>query len=286
MVDTLKNESMYETTLIVFSSDNGGDDQANNYPKRGAKFSNWQGGVNVAAFVSGGFLPKTRRGIKLEGLATVWDLLATYSVVGGLTEAVAREDSAAEAAGLPAIDSMSQWGYWSGETKTPPRTEVAIGGEVGNENGGSSGVRFQGPTSSNTGVEALISGLPGAQYKLMLGTFHEAMWTGPQWPNKTSTSFNANHSHWDVTADCRKTGCLYDLTNDPNEHTDLAVNGGHSALVAKMRARLEAMNATVFTPDRGTNKANTLGCTVGVKEYNGYFGPFLDLPPDADEREE
>jgi len=241
-------------------------------------------------------------------LATAWDLYATLSVAAGLSEAEAVSDASAAKAGLPAIDSISQWEYWmssSGEGESdaasgavlPPRTELAVGGEVGDENGGVSGVRWKGPSASNTGVEAIIMSVTTTNaatttattttlYKLMVGTFHFAMWTGPQWPNKTSTSFNANHSHWDVTADCRKTGCLYDLTNDPNEHTDLAVNGGHSALVAKMRARLEAMNATVFTPDRGTNKANTLGCTVGVKEYNGYFGPFLDLPPDADEREE
>ena len=123
--------------------------------------------------------------------------------------------------------------------------EVAIGGEVGNENGGTSGIRFRGPTAQNTGVEALVASLPddddddnddddddggrgggGATqrrlYKLMVGTFHFAMWTGPQWPNASSNSFAANHSHWDVTANCLPNGCLFDLTADPTEHYDIA----------------------------------------------------------------
>ena len=81
------------------------------------------------------------------------------------------------------------------------------------------GVRFTGPTASNTGVEALVSSAVDGNgdgngtriFKYMLGTFHFAAWTGPKWPNASSTSFAANNSQWAVTADC-SAGCLYDLT--------------------------------------------------------------------------
>jgi arylsulfatase I/J len=294
MVTTLSESNLWKNTLLVWSSDNGGDDQANNYPQRGAKFSNWQGGIHVAAFVSGGALPPSRRGIKLGGLVTAWDLFATLSVAGGLSASEAVADGPAALAGLPAVDAISQWDYWRGSTAVAPRTEVAIGGEVGDENGGSSGVRFTGPTAKNTGVEALIVSLPASDgndaettekvvrhvdeggrtlYKLMVGTFHEAMWTGPQWPNKSSTSFSTNHSHWAVTADCRR-GCLYDLSNDPNEHVDLAPS--KPDIVAKLRSRLESINSTVFSPDRGPPLGH-LKCQVAVEKYGGFFGPFLDL---------
>lgn len=292
MVQTLADTRMWENTLIVWASDNGGDDQANNYPQRGAKFSNWQGGVHVAAFVSGGALPPSQRGIKLSGLATAWDLLATFAEAGGLEASEAVADAKAAAAGLPAMDSISQWDYWRGATKAPPRTEVAIGGEIGNENGAASGVRFSGPTASNAGVEALVmsiappaveepsyqvataaAGATSTLYKLMVGTFHFAMWTGPQWPNQTSTAFAANNSHWSVTADCRH-GCLYDLSTDPGEHTD--ISAAQPTIATRMRARLEQINATVFSPNRGTVQ-QALGCEVGVNRYHGYWGPFLDL---------
>ena len=70
--------------------------------------------MHVPAFVSGGALPRTRRGIKLNGLTTAWDLLATFAVMGGLSTAQALSDPAAAAAGLPAMDSVSQWDYWLG----------------------------------------------------------------------------------------------------------------------------------------------------------------------------
>lgn len=42
LIATVNNTLGWENTLIVFASDNGGDDAANNFPHRGAKFSNWQ----------------------------------------------------------------------------------------------------------------------------------------------------------------------------------------------------------------------------------------------------
>ena len=63
----------------VFSSDNGGpvyfggSAGANNFPMRGGKTSNYQGGIRVNAFASGGLIPSAMRGKKLEGLGAVWD---------------------------------------------------------------------------------------------------------------------------------------------------------------------------------------------------------------------
>ena len=280
MVTTLQDKGMWQNTLLVFSADNGGDDQANNYPQRGAKFSNWQGGVHVAAFVSGGALPTARRGIKLAGLATIWDMLPTLGVLGGLTDSAARTDALAEAAGLPAVDGVSQWGYWSGAVAQPPRTEVAIGGELGNENGAPSGVRFTGPTASDTGVEALVSSEPGAAigdpptlFKYMLGTFHFDHCTGPVFPSPNSTGFSANNSEWNVVRNC-SVGCLFDLDADPAERTNVAAD--RVAVAAKLHARLLQINATAFTPDRGPPDMQR-GCVVALGRYGGFWGPFLDL---------
>jgi len=51
-VQALETRGMLNNTLIVMSSDNGGDDSANNWPLRGAKFSNWEGGIHVRVLAS------------------------------------------------------------------------------------------------------------------------------------------------------------------------------------------------------------------------------------------
>ena len=50
-------EDMYDNTLIIFTSDNGGPiyepGAASNHPLRGSKYNDWEGGVRTNAFVSG-----------------------------------------------------------------------------------------------------------------------------------------------------------------------------------------------------------------------------------------
>jgi arylsulfatase I/J len=49
----LKAKGMWEDTLVVFSADNGGpiyqngSAGANNYPLKGGKMDNWEGGIRV-----------------------------------------------------------------------------------------------------------------------------------------------------------------------------------------------------------------------------------------------
>ena len=65
VVEYLKENGMWDNTLIVFSSDNGGDfNRGDNYPLRGFKNSAFEGGVRVPAFVSGGYLAEDRRGVQ------------------------------------------------------------------------------------------------------------------------------------------------------------------------------------------------------------------------------
>jgi len=62
IVSALKSKGMYDDTLIFFSADNGGVTDGNNYPLRGEKHTNWQGGMRTASFISGGYLPESMRG--------------------------------------------------------------------------------------------------------------------------------------------------------------------------------------------------------------------------------
>ena len=102
---------LYDDTLIVFSADNGGPVYcagcagANNWPLRGGKASNWQGGIRVNSWVSGGLVPSAMHGMKLAGLAAVWDWYGTFAGLAGADPT----DHRAEAAGLPPVDSVDLW---------------------------------------------------------------------------------------------------------------------------------------------------------------------------------
>ena len=110
---------MYDNTLIIFVSDNGGTIYelcgASNHPLRGGKVSRFEGGIRTNAFVSGGFVPESRHGTKFEGVISIADWYGTLAELAG----VDTEDQKAEAAnrwlremGLPTlflVDSVPQW---------------------------------------------------------------------------------------------------------------------------------------------------------------------------------
>jgi len=60
IVRALQRASMWDNTLLVFSSDNGGptdgtdDNMNNNFPLRGCKGGYFEGGLRVPAFLTGG----------------------------------------------------------------------------------------------------------------------------------------------------------------------------------------------------------------------------------------
>ncbi|XP_065191775.1 arylsulfatase B-like [Sycon ciliatum] len=233
----LKDRDLWDNTLIVVSSDNGGPvypgGGANNYPLRGGKVTNWQGGVRVNAFVSGGFLPSGMRGQKLDGYVALADWYATFCSLAG----VDKTDQRAKEAGLPPVDGLDMWPMLSGQNTTSPRTEIPLS-------------------------PGLISG----DYKILVGNNDQAGWTGPQYPNQTNPKGGISSN-----VQCGSDGCLYNIKTDPEERNNLAA--GSPDILAHMQARLKAWESTAFNPDRGQQWAGA--CEVALDKYGGYWGPFL-----------
>jgi arylsulfatase I/J len=248
VVDALKKKGMWDNLLITFSSDNGGPVYnngtagANNYPLRGGKMSNWEGGVRVNAFASGGFIPESRRGSKEEGLICGWDWYATFSHLAGVDP----EDTKAKAAGLPPIDSLNMWPLLSGETKTSPRTEIELG--------------------DSTGGHTTITGLIQGEWKILVGPIDQDGWQGPTFPNKTT--------NWDSGKSidhCGK-GCLFNIIDHPTEHFDVAEK--NPDILTKLQNRLDELTKTVFSPNRGP--VDPKACETALNKYGGFWGPWLD----------
>ena len=233
----LKERGLWNNTLILVSSDNGGPEYpgggANNFPLRGGKLTSWQGGVRVNAFVSGGFVPVGMRGKKLEEYIALADWYATFCSLAG----VDKFDSRAEAAKLPPVDGLDMWPMLSGQNLTSPRTEIPLS-------------------------PGLISG----DYKILVGNNGQAGWTGPQYPNKTNPRGGI-----DVKVACGDSGCLFNIKQDPEERHDLAQT--EPAILKQLQERLRVWNATAFNPDRGEQWP--AACQTAMEKYRGYWGPFL-----------
>ena len=274
IVDALKVKRMWEQTLFVFASDNGGPTYepgaANNHPLRGGKFSDFEGGVNAVTLVAGGFVPAKARGHS-DTVISIADWYATLCEIAGVDPT----DQAAAAANdelrrlglplLPPIDSVPQWKSITSGTNGRP------------------GPLHLSPKS--------IVRWP---YKLVTGyQFSGDHWQGPVYPNCTGFSegrtptaisfFRAMGGEIDFfgseeeerrlsyTSDCTS-GCLFDLSTDPTEHHDLAREVEHKALLHELIGELARLNETIFDPDRGSMEI--AHCIVALE--HGAYGPFVD----------
>ena len=216
LTSTLKDKGLWDNLLWVTSSDNGGPiypgGGANNYPLKGGKKSDWQGGIRVNGFVSGGYLPEKMRGQKTDGYIHIADWYATFCYLAGVDPT----DKRAAEAKLPPIDSLNMWPMLSGQNMTSPRVDI--------------------PATYST----LISG----DYKILQGDVGQAGWTGPQYPNLTNPNGGIS-----IVEHCGDGGCLYNIKEDPEERVNLAAR--MPDVLKEMQQKLAKYQATYFNPDRG-----------------------------------
>jgi arylsulfatase B len=248
--DALRARGVWDETLAIAFSDNGGQTDlvyggGNNWPLRGGKGSEFEGGIRVAAWLSGGALPTAVRGSVQRGLMHGADWLATLCGLAGGTAAACVADARAAAAGLPPIDSLDLWPLLSGANASSPRFEFA----------------------------ASAATLVTARFKLIEGQPGSASWQGALWPNASSPAQLINP----VVADCA-TGCLFDVNGDPGEHIDVAA--AFPAELADARARLAAWRATFYTNNETARCANAslpiahaCACDAGARA-GGFFVPY------------
>ncbi|XP_067934002.1 arylsulfatase J-like [Watersipora subatra] len=111
IVDALTEKGLYDNTVIIFTSDNGGDvgSGGSNYPLRGNKGSLYQGGIRSVGFVSSPLIARPERSVR--DLIHVTDWLPTLlHIAGGNVEKLD-------------IDGVNQWNTIS--TASPsPRQEI------------------------------------------------------------------------------------------------------------------------------------------------------------------
>mmetsp|Transcript_18321 Transcript_18321/g.40070 ORF Transcript_18321/g.40070 Transcript_18321/m.40070 type:complete len:601 (+) Transcript_18321:53-1855(+) len=268
VVQLLMEQKMYRDTLIIFSSDNGGPlgSGANNYPLRGGKHSNFDGGVRVPAFVSGGFVPENRRGSWHSGLMAAWDW---YATLAGLAQ-VDHRDHRAFKSGLPLTDSFDLWPALSTWGTDSPRATLVLGNTKGGYHG-----RHYGDT--------VVGGIIFPPYKLLLGVSagyreHLGVWSSPNAPN--SSSFDSiNSLEEPVCGRSPENGCLFNVWGDEGEHHNLAKS--NPELFLKLLAMANEEQKTVYSPKRGQegdDERFQASCSTGSTEVlqgNLFMRPWL-----------
>jgi len=245
IVDALKAKGLFDQTLIVFSSDNGGREDhtfgGNNYPLRGMKFSDFEGGTRVAAWASGGVIPQAARGTSVSHLIHICDWYATFAHLAGVDPV----DHSAAAAGLPPTDAFNAWPILSSNT-TSGRNTVVL--------------------SSN----AIIMW----PYKLVQGSQGgKGWWTSPIHPNASQPSIK------DSDAGCPKapTGCVFNIAADPCEYTDLAA--ALPTVAANLSAALTAAMASSYQTNSTPGYAKCVSKNDFVLAHKGFIGPICTMGP-------
>lgn len=234
---------------MVVSSDNGGPADygiraGNNFPLRGKKGTNWQGGVRVNAFVFGGALDPALAGTSTAQLTAIEDWWTTFALIGGANAT----DERAAAAGLPGVDGLDLRGLLlAGGNRTSPRDFVILGDSAGSISEG------------NTTVGGVIR---SDGWKLLVGNVGDGAFQGPLWPNHTATPA--------VHIDCSK-ACLYNIFNDPHELHNMA--DAHPDIVLALKAVILREQQHVWSPKRGADDG--LACKVALQQRKGFVGPFV-----------
>merc|ERR1712228_372092 len=231
---------MWDNTLLFITSDNGGcsgtdGDGANNSPL--------QGGINVIAMVSGGYLPENRRNMSLDGTIHIADIYATLCYIVGIDPF----DKRAEEANLPPIDSINMWKFILGETNgISPRNEFILGS--GGKRGG--------------------GGIIQGDYKLIFGQQQPAFWTKLDYPNGTQGEPNS--------IDCGNVtngGWLFNIIPDPTEHVDIVNETENEELVISLRQRYTELMKTKYNESFGEPDPE---CCIQMQKNGGFWGPWLD----------
>ncbi|XP_061179842.1 arylsulfatase B-like [Saccostrea echinata] len=212
ITNALKTKGMFNDTLIIFTSDNGGwvTYAGNNYPLRGGKTTLFEGGTRATAFISGAGIQKTNS--VYNGIIHAVDWMPTVlSAAGGIPD--------------PSLDGIDQWDSLrtGGESK---RTEFVYNiDDMKPENCGHAAIRM--------GDYKLIDGYPG---------YYQGWYKPDQVVKENHEEAPAN-----VTFPFADTMMLFNLKDDPNEHVDLSKK--LPDVVSKLKSRLDSYHKQIVPAD-------------------------------------
>ena len=233
LISALQQRGLWNDTIFVFLSDNGGDQPVRslpprqmcandqftfNYPLRGGKYSWWEGGIRTVSFI---YAPKyfSTQGNVFSNLISIADWRPTLLSAAGLQDT----------ADLP--DAVNQWDNLVGVTETPARNGIVhqVWVELG---------RFAAVKMINGKLWKFIRGWPA------IGNFLGA--NGPtagmstkgwleQPPELLSQNANLSIISTKEAPNCEPM-CLFQVTDDPSELSNLAGRAEYQPIANELNA--------------------------------------------------
>jgi arylsulfatase B len=261
----LRQTGMYENTLIIFSSDNGGwiqlDHGGNNYPLRGGKVSDFEGGVRTAAFVAGGFLERQAPHLVGRKSPVLMHLVDWYSTLIGLGKSSDKNTGYdntfrnRESAVIPPVESRDVWDALTlqHQNTTAIRRTLPLS--------------FCTPEADcdfpgGPGDSALISW----PWKIINGTQGGlGMWQGPVFPNASKKIPQPGPD-----PGCPQ-GCLFNIQQDPTEYHDLKEI--YPKVFDNLLAMLLVVGDTVYQTNYDGGATSCLSVKEAYQRDRGFLAP-------------
>jgi hypothetical protein len=272
----LKELHLDSSTLIIFTTDNGGpadnfnSNMASNWPLRGMKRTLWEGGTRGVGFMHGAGLPVQQR--ILDGFIHATDWMPT--ILSAARTGTGIESQFEFDPPFLLGDGVDQWGYLSGKVQASPRTEIMYeahpeGSTDGNGNAlrvGQYKILMRSGSQWSTG-SAIHSndgwyGGPGSSdpntdsYAVDAADVAKLTVKCPPPPANYSAAFPC------VQNDDKTHFCLFDLDADPCEHHDISTS--QPAILQKLVERLKDYQKTAVESKDDPHRNPDPGCPKTV----------------------
>ena len=238
LITQLKLHNLYDNTLVIYTSDNGGMVNFNtegeepvwpasygqNYPFRGSKTTLFEGGTRVTSFITGGLIPKISRGSEYSNLSHAVDL---HSLILKVSESQSNRD----------IDGIDIWDLIFNNSCSIIRNELPLN-----------------IIDSGTSFSSIIY----ENYKLITGS----PWLFPQtdgWWNESHESPPIHEEEY----------FLFDIVQDPFERNELNISQNR-VLVNKLLHKIKDYIRSEYKEPQ----PNVINPRSLPKYYNNVWYPF------------
>lgn len=254
VVQALKTNGLYQNSVLIYSSDNGGQPLSggSNWPLRGGKGTYWEGGIRAVGFVHSPLLK--RKGVVSRALIHVSDWFPTLLALAGARQSHQR------------LDGHNVWGTIN-EDLPCPRTEILFNIDPVSRKPGEpydKALVLNGFGIWDTAVRAAIR---AGDWKLLTGNVGDGDWIPPQ-------ALLGGPERWQKLEKCRnelgKSVWLFNVTSDPYERSDLAE--ARPEVVKHLLIRLAEYNQTAVM---ARNPPDDL--MADPELHGGVWGPWMGL---------